>query len=252
MKGTRDERQMVRRFSPWALFQHFAVMILFVALLLTGLPQKWPQAELSQWLVDAMGGVFATRWIHRVAGILFGVLALAHMAIAGAMVATRRWKATMFLNRQDFRDTIQNLRWYLGRTDRPPRFGRYDYKQKFEYWGMIMGGVVMTVTGLLLFFPVAVSRLLPAELIPVAKVMHSNEALLAMLIITVWHLYGAHLSPDVFPLDASMFTGKISKERLAHEHALEYDELFGPAEEGAEAEKEGESKPPRPPLRLAG
>jgi hypothetical protein len=49
-----------------------------------------------------------------------------------------------------------------------------------------------------------------------------------------------------------MFTGKISKERLAHEHALEYDELFGPAEEGAEAEKEGESKPPRPPLRLAG
>jgi cytochrome b subunit of formate dehydrogenase len=151
------------------------------------------------------------------------------MAIAVYMVGTRRWKATMMITRQDVRDTLQNLRWYLGRTEKPPRFGRYDYRQKYEYWGLIFGSMVMVASGLLLFFPVLVSRLLPAELIPAAKVMHSNEAMLAMLIILVWHLYGAHLNPDVFPMDSSMFTGKISKERLLHEHALEYEEMFGPA-----------------------
>ena len=82
-------------------------------------------------------------------------------------------------------------------------------------------------TGFVLLFPIVVSQLLPAELIPAAKVMHSNEALLAFLIVIFWHMYGAHLNPDVFPFDKSIFTGKISKARLHHEHALEYEEMYG-------------------------
>ena len=241
--------ELVRRFSPWAIFQHASIIVLFVVLLVSGLPQKWPQAELSQWLVDVQGGVFAARWIHRVAGIVFAVLTVAHLAVAIFMVASRRWKATMLLTRQDFRDTIQNLRWYFGREEHPPRFGRYDYRQKYEYWGLIFGSLVMVFSGLALFFPVLVSRLLPAEIIPAAKAMHSNEAMLALAIILVWHLYGAHLNPDVFPGDSSVFTGKISKERLHHEHPLEYEELFGSPEGEAAAKEEEDGKPG---LRLVG
>ena len=241
--------ELVRRFSPWAVFQHAAIIVLFVALVITGLPQKWPQADLSQWVVDHMGGIFATRWIHRVAGIVFAVLTGAHLAIAIAMVATRRWKATMLLTRQDFRDTLQNLRFYFGWAEQPPKFGRYDYRQKYEYWGLIFGSLVMVFSGFALFFPVLVSRLLPAELIPAAKALHSNEAMLALAIILVWHLYGAHLNPDVFPADTSVFTGKISRQRLHHEHPLEYEELFG-ADEAAAASDPAEE--PASPLRLVG
>ena len=249
MKANRKPEELVRRFSGWAVFQHAAIILLFVALLVTGLPQKWPQAELSRWLVDAMGGIFAARWIHRVAGLLFTVLTLAHLAVAITMVSTRRWKATMLLNRQDFRDTLHNLRFYFGREEAPPRFGRYDYRQKYEYWGLIFGSLVMVGSGFVLFFPVLVSRLLPAELIPAAKAMHSNEAMLALAIILVWHLYGAHLNPDVFPADTSVFTGKISKERLHHEHPLEYEEIFGNPDLPAEAEPAAK---PAPPMRLVG
>jgi len=226
-RATDKDTGYVVRFTPWARFQHVAIIVLFALLLITGMPQKWPYAAASQWLIEALGGIFAVRWLHRMSGILFAVLTLAHLTTVIFTLITRRARPTMLFTRKDFQDAIDSLRYYLGRKESPPAFGRYDYRQKFEYWGLIFGSVIMVFTGFVLYFPIFTSRLLPAELIPAAKVMHSNEALLAMLIILVWHLYGAHLNPEVFPYDGSIFSGKISKERLRHEHPLEYEERFG-------------------------
>lgn len=223
-KAKKDE---VVRFSRWARFQHLAIIVLFTLLLVTGLPQKWPLHEASQWIVDALGGIFAVRWLHRVSGIVFSVLTLAHLVVAVGGVVTRRFEPSMMIDRKDFRDAIQNLRYHLGRKDEPPLFRRYDYRQKFEYWGLVFGGMVMVVTGFILYFPILTSQLLPAQLIPAAKVMHSNEALLAFLIVIFWHMYGAHFNPDVFPFDKSIFTGKVERHKLAEEHPLEYQEKYG-------------------------
>lgn len=218
--------EYVVRFSPWARFQHAAIIVLFGLLLVTGMPQKWPSASASVWVVDAMGGIFAARWLHRVVGIVFSVLVVAHLAVAITGLLSGRMKGTMLLGQKDFRDAIDNLRYYAGYTATPPLFGRFDYRQKFEYWGLIFGSLVMVATGFILYFPIAVAGVLPAELIPAAKVMHSYEALFAFLIVLVWHIAGAHLAPEAFPIDTSIFTGKIRKDKLRHEHRLEYDELF--------------------------
>jgi formate dehydrogenase subunit gamma len=222
-----DPGEYIVRFSRWARFQHLAVIVLFAALLLTGLPQKWPYAEASRWIIVHLGGIFVTRWVHRVAGIGFSVLLVAHLAVAIAGVLTRRMPSSMMLSRKDFHDAIDFLRYCIGWADTAPKFGRYDYRQKFEYWGLVFGGFIMAGSGFLLYFPVALSRVLPAELIPAAKVMHSYEALLALLIVLVWHLFGVFFSPESFPMDTTMFTGRMRKDRLRHEHALEYEELFG-------------------------
>lgn len=219
--------EYVVRFSFWSRLQHAAIILLFGILLVTGMPQKWPSADASGWVIDHIGGIFAARWLHRAAGVLFTGLVAAHLTVAIGGVLMGRMKPSMLLTKKDFTDTIDNLRYYAGYTDIAPKFGRFDYRQKFEYWGLIFGALIMALSGFILYFPILVSRVLPAEIIPAAKVMHSNEALLAFLIILVWHMFGAHLSPESFPMDTSIFTGKIRKEKLRREHPLEYEDLFG-------------------------
>ena len=222
-----ETSEYVVRFSFWARFQHAAIILLFGLLLLTGMPQKWPYAEASRWVIEHLGGIFVTRWLHRAAGIAFSCLLVAHLAIAIAGVLSRRMQPSMLLSRKDFRDAIDNLRYYVGYAESPPPFGRFDYRQKFEYWGLIFGALIMALSGFILYFPILLSRVLPAELIPAAKVMHSAEAMLAFLIVLIWHMAGAHLTPESFPMDTSIFTGKIRKDKLRREHPLEYEDLFG-------------------------
>ena len=88
-----------------------------------------------------------------------------------------------------------------------------------------MGGLLMVATGFLLYLPVFFTGFLPGELIPAAKVAHSNEGLMAFLVVITWHIYNAHLNPDVFPFDTTIFTGRISEERMRHEHPLEYERI---------------------------
>lgn len=229
----KNSAESVIRFRFWVRFEHAAVIALFAALLVTGLPQKWPDLDLSRSTVELFGGIYSTRFFHRLAGILFGLLVVVHLGRVIYGVLSRRYPPTMMVTRQDFHDTVDSLRYYLGKLPAPPRFGRYSYHQKFEYWGMIFGSLIMVLTGFVLYFPILTSRILPAEVIPACKVMHSQEAMLALLIVIIWHMYNAHLSPEVFPADLSIFTGRISKERLESEHPLESEELGG--EEVADA-----------------
>ncbi len=211
----------VVRFSRWVRIQHVLVILLFAVLLVSGLPQRFPGLDVSAWTVERLGGIFAARALHRWAGYAFCLLLVAHLAVLLFQLARGKMKLGLFFERKDFADAVHNLKYYVGAAGSAARFGRYNYGQKFEYWGLIFGSLVMAVSGLILRFPVFTSRVLPAELIPVAKAFHSNEAMMAFLIVLVWHMYSAHLSPEVFPMDTSIFTGKISRERQEAEHPLE-------------------------------
>jgi formate dehydrogenase gamma subunit len=233
------------RFSKKQRLEHFVVMTTFVLLALTGFPQKFYEAGASHFIVKTLGGLDRARFIHRVSGFVFAALTFFHLA--GAILSTlqHRMKMTLVPDRQDFKDAVQQLRYYLGLVNEEARFDRFDYRQKFEYWGLVLGGLVMIVTGFILYFPMFVTRVLPGELIPMAKVAHSNEGLMAFLVVITWHIYNAHLAPGIFPFDPAIFTGKIPLERLKHEHRREYDRLYGaePATAGAAPAEPAPEKP---------
>ncbi|MEW6109026.1 MAG: cytochrome b/b6 domain-containing protein [Nitrospirota bacterium] len=228
----------IRRFSPYRILEHQLAMITFAILVITGLSQKFHEYSISQWIIINLGGVDSVRVIHRYTGLTFAVLTIFHIIVASAGVVFRKWPASMVINKKDFTDAIDNLKYYFGITDHPARCDRYDYKQKFEYWGVVIGGILMIVTGVVLWFPTFIVKYLPGEFIPAAKAAHTNEALLAFLVIITWHLYNSIFSPEVFPLDTSIFTGKISVGRMKHEHPLEYERITG---ESLDEDSAGES-----------
>lgn len=213
------------RFNVWQRLEHTLMMVLFILLVVTGLPQKFHTSALSEWVILQLGGIDMARLLHRWSGILMALLAVIDLSAVTLLILTRRIRPTMVFSRQDFVDAIQMARYCLGSADHPPKFDRYDYRQKFEYWGLIFGTIIMVVSGFVLYFPTWFTMVFPGQLVPAAKVAHSNEALLALATILIWHMYGAHFNPDVFPMDTCMFTGRISEERMHHEHPLELERI---------------------------
>ena len=215
----------MQRFSRWQRVQHVCVMLVFTLLCATGLPQRFFDSGWAQWMLSMFGGVDRARWTHRVCGLSLAGLMAIHFAVEIFALVRGRGSLALVPTRQDFTDAILTIRYYLGVSDRQARFDRFDYRQKFEYWGLVLGSLLVVATGLVLLFPVQVTQRLSGAVVPVASVAHSNEGLLAFLTILIWHIYNAHLSPDVFPFDTSIFTGRISLDRMKHEHPRELERL---------------------------
>jgi cytochrome b subunit of formate dehydrogenase len=198
---------------------------MFFVLVCTGLSQRFYALDISQWIILHLGGIDAVRLIHRFTGVIFSLGVCAHVAIAAVGIVYKQWQPSMVITKKDFSDVVHNIKYYLGLENSPTRGGRYTYKQKFEYWGIFTGVLLMILTGAILWFPAVVTKFMPGEIIPAAKVLHTNEALVVFLIIAIWHIYNAIFSPEVFPLDTSIFTGYISKERMLREHPDELAQM---------------------------
>ncbi len=217
----------IKRFGNGRIVEHIVLIVTFLLLAATGLAQKFYYIELAQQLILALGGIDATRLIHRYTGAAFGLLLGQHVLTAVIGVSLRGWQPSMLITKKDFQDAAHNVRYYIGLEHRPAVCDRYDYKEKFTYWLVLTGGMIMAFTGLALWFPIEVAKFLPGEAIPTAKALHSNEALLIFILVIVWHIYDSIFSPDVFPLDTSIFTGYIPRQRMLRLHPLELARLEG-------------------------
>jgi len=244
-QGTKDslKKDYVVRFNTGQRIEHIALIITFVALSVTGIAQRYYTAGWAEWVILGMGGIEYARLIHRIFALVFTIQALYHIVHAAYSYFLKHKALTMVPSLKDFIDVIGSMKYAFGLADKPPEYGRFDYRQKFEYWGLIFGSVILIGTGFILAFPVAVTTILPGQVVAAAVEFHGYEATMAVLTIVIWHLYDVIFRPGIFPADTTIFTGKLSIERMIEEHSLEYAEWENAlSDSSADAPSPGENE----------
>ena len=211
------------RFTRSDRVQHVVMLVSFLVLAVTGLPQKYIYLNNPYLddLIDLMGGLEAVRVVHRWAATLLMLVTVYHLFSVAQRVLVRRVALSMLPRYQDALDAWRSVRYNLGLAGQRPRMDRFTWEEKLEYWSLIWGTIVMIATGFMLWNPIATARLLPGQWIPAAQVVHGGEALLAILAVLVWHFYAVHLRQ----FNRSMLTGRISEEEMEHEHPLELERI---------------------------
>jgi cytochrome b subunit of formate dehydrogenase len=180
--------------------------------------------------------------LHRICGVVLTAVAIHHLWFLFFHRRGREQRRRFMPRLKDVRDLKDNIFWYLGRRKERPKFGRFTYMEKAEYWALVWGTAVMVITGFILWFDEIALMFMPKWLWEIALVVHLYEAILAVLAIIVWHFYFVMINPDEAPLAETFVTGRMSMRELAHAHAGEFEEIMERQEqeerEAAEAEKD--------------
>ena len=222
--------EFVRRFEARDRVLHGLLMISFLGLAGTGLPLVFSDEPWARAIVRALGSFEVAGWLHRVfASLLITVFVLHLLRVARRLVVDKDWGMlwgpySLVPQPRDLRDLIGHVRWFVGRGPRP-RFDRYTYWEKFDYWAVFWGMGIIGASGLFLWFPVFFSRFLPGWIFNVALLVHGEEALLAVGFIFTMHFFNGHLRPEKFPMDRVIFTGRVPVAELEEERPDEYARL---------------------------
>jgi cytochrome b subunit of formate dehydrogenase len=125
---------------------------------------------------------------------------------------------------KDLQDLIHDIKYFLGQERYRPKMEKFMYKQKLHYLAIIWGTFVLITAGSSLLFPETMAKVWPnpAFFQDLARLMHADEAIMAVTVIVFWHWSNVHLVPGRFPLQWTFLTGRISREHQIEEHFLEY------------------------------
>ena len=231
-----EEGEMFQRFNKNFRFQHMVMFTSVILLIITGMPIKFPDFVLSRYLVNLWGGIHNSTMVHRFGAGMLIYFMVHHLFYTVFSRQGRRDFVLLIPTPKDARDAVQNIRHFLGKSPDKPRFGRFSYIEKFDYWAVYWGCVIMIGSGLFLWFEGIVLKYFPKYVLDVAHEMHSDEAMLATLAIVIWHFYNVHFNPDRFPGTLLWWHGQISEHEMKEEHPLEYDEIMAKRSQQESAE----------------
>jgi len=180
---------------------------------------KFPDEWWSRLMIASVGGFDNRTLIHHYSGLLMIGVSVYHVVYH--LIEKPRFD--ILFNLKDLKDFQQQIRYFFRLSDEHPKFGRYTWKQKFEYFGAGFGAVIMGFTGLLMWKPFEAMQYFPIGVVQIANLFHTWEAVLASLAVFIGHFYDEHFGK--FP-NISWVTGNISEEEMREEHPLEYEEVM--------------------------
>jgi formate dehydrogenase subunit gamma len=249
LTGKIDKARYFIRFNANFRFQHIVLLTSTIMLILTGVPLKFPKNGVSQFIIEIFGGAAGARSVHHFFALGLIFIGIYHLVYSFWSSRGRKDFYELLPSLKDFSDVFNQLKYYLGFKKEKVKYGRFSYVEKFDYWAVYWGLIMMIGTGMVMwlfqgeFEPIIFGRIelsfgpdmITNSVYAIAREMHSDEALLATLVIVGWHFYNVHLNPHKFPMSKVWLTGSVTEKEMIEEHPLEYEEII-------KQEKEKEKK----------
>jgi len=207
----------IRRMRGLEVAQHAVLLLSFFTLVISGFSLRFNESWIAELFFGWDGGFEFRGVLHRYAAVFMIFVSVWHFIF----LFTKRGRGfakDMIPSLQDFKDFWEMILYFFDFRDHEPRFGRFAYAEKLEYWAGAWGNAVMIATGLVLWFDNFFIQLLSPAVLDVSLVIHYWEAWLATLAILIWHLYNTVFRPSVAPMNTSWLSGKMPRQMFEHEH----------------------------------
>lgn len=197
---------------------HWVASFSYIYLLLTGLAFWSPWLF---WIAVILGGAPVSRMLHPWVGLIF---------VAAVLEMYSLWASEMHSTNVD-KAWWRSIRFYVqNEDDKMPPAGKYNAGQKLLFWTFLWCGILLLLTGLILWFP---------EYIPwklrflryIAVFVHPAVALITIGNFLI-HIYMS-IFAERGALD-SMVQGDVSEDFVARYHPGWYKELKGQSPPGRE------------------
>ena len=214
---------------------HLIGIFAFFGLASTGLPIKFPDAPWSKFLLNYIGGVPAAVLIHRICAFILIIEFLVVLAYCIHFVffnkkAGSNWKErltgpySLLPRKKDWDDFVAMTKWFVDQGP-PPKFDHWTYWEKFDFLAVFWGMAAIGISGVMMWWPQITTKFLPGWVVNVARVVHSEEALLAVGFIFTVHFFNTHFIPTKWPMNYSIFTGRIYKWEFIEDRPIEFERL---------------------------
>ena len=227
--------------------QHVLLILTFSLLIVTGIPLFFYEFKVFKWLLPTETTFIIRGLVHRAAAVVLMATVVLHVVYTIFTARGRGNFKAMVPEFKDVRDAFELLWHNLGFTrflyklgilkrffDRHPywlfreypKFDRYNFIEKFEYWAVAWGSIVMIISGFFMWNVELSLKLFPLWVHDIFVIVHGYEAMLAFLAVIIWHMYNVHLNPEVFPMSKIWLNGKITGRELRTLHPLEYKKIL--------------------------
>ncbi|NOZ37501.1 MAG: hypothetical protein GXP11_05430 [Gammaproteobacteria bacterium] len=236
-----DGKRLFYRFSAHQRVQHVVLFSCVITLALTGLPLRHAGESWAKPMYSFLGGPELAPLIHHTAGSILLALFVYHTIYwmglfyknhIGKLKRENRltiinavkefFSQEMVPNKKDLMDVIHLWKYLFYLRQHPPRHERMSWREKFDYFAPYWGIPILGPAGVVLWWRDEFSHIMPGYLMNAAYIMHTDEALLAILFLFFVHWYNVHYAPEKFPAATVWLTGYLTENEMIHEHYSQY------------------------------
>jgi len=236
--------------------QHFILIITFFILILTGLPLLFYEIKFLNWVFSPQKSFYIRGILHRVAAVVLILNLIWHVLYTLFTARGRNNFKEQIPRFKDLTDAFEIFWHNLGLTqflyrrgilrkffdshpywlfEKSPLFGRYNFIEKFEYWAVAWGSLIMIISGFFMWNVELSLSLFPLWVHDIFIIVHGYEAILAFLAVIIWHMYNVHLNSEAFPMSKIWLNGKITGKELRTLHPLEYQRILNERKKASKA-----------------